>query len=361
MPTASKTQRWVDLLAALLSRHYPTSFELLAKDVPAYQDPKQRGDARMRMFERDKDELRKIGVPIETVEIEKGDKQYKLASRDFYLPRIGVKKSTAVRAAPARSGKPALPPDVVFEPDELAMIARAAERIQAMKHPVLAADATSALRKLAFDVPFMDRGVRELILLPFGAQDPLVLELLDDAVRRRKTLQFHYHSIERDARARRTVAPYGLVFLRGHWYLWAHDEGAQAIRQFRVSRITKPVVNPKNKQKPDFEVPPDFDLWEQSASRHAWELGDDDAVDVVVQFDPTDGHAAGGAVLGAAVRGDKNARRFVVRRSGPFVRWLLSFAGAARPVGPKAIVKSWRNMARQTAALYAARSAEGRE
>ena len=89
-----KVQRWIDLIAALLRRHYPVSFDDLAKEVPAYLNPKQKQDARMRMFERDKDELRELGVPIESVPDEHGAlNQYRLKSRNFYLPYLAVKES----------------------------------------------------------------------------------------------------------------------------------------------------------------------------------------------------------------------------------------------------------------------------
>ena len=67
-----KVQRWIDLLAALLRRHYPASFDELIRDVPAYAGD-QSHDARRRMFERDKDELRGFGVPIETIKTPEGE------------------------------------------------------------------------------------------------------------------------------------------------------------------------------------------------------------------------------------------------------------------------------------------------
>lgn len=68
MPRAStKLQRWTDLLAALLRRRYPATFEELAPDIPAYSDSAKKHDALMRMFERDKDELRSFGIAIDTV------------------------------------------------------------------------------------------------------------------------------------------------------------------------------------------------------------------------------------------------------------------------------------------------------
>src|SRR5690242_3117055 len=72
-PNAAKVQRWIDLLAALLVRRYPASFEELARDVPAYDASGKSSAAVMRMYERDKDELRAFGVPIETVTVETED------------------------------------------------------------------------------------------------------------------------------------------------------------------------------------------------------------------------------------------------------------------------------------------------
>lgn len=59
-----KIQRWIDLLAALLRRHYPVTFDQLIDQVPAYT-AEQKPESRRRTFERDKLELRKFGVPIE--------------------------------------------------------------------------------------------------------------------------------------------------------------------------------------------------------------------------------------------------------------------------------------------------------
>jgi proteasome accessory factor B len=350
-----KVQRWIDLIAALLRFHYPVTFEQLSADVPAYANAGQAQDARMRMFERDKDELRELGVAIETAEDENGSLSlYRLKSRSFYLPYIQVAEDGAAPAAPHRPqglGYQSLP-ILAFEPDELEMIARAAKRVQQMRHPTLAADAATAVRKLAFDVAVIDGDVREVVLSPFAEQDPAVLDVLDDAVRRRKRVELNYRSIERDVHSRRTVEPYGLLFLSGQWYLVARDATADALRHFRVSRISGPVANPAKPQSPDFEQPPSFDLWSHAVSRQAWELGDGDAVSVSVKFDAADIYAAAGAELGAPDADVPGCRRFTVRRPDAFVRWLLSFGGAATPITPDEIVTAWRESARQVIALY---------
>ena len=59
-----KIQRWIDLLASLLARRLPVTFEELIPDVPAYAAGDQSPETRRRMFERDKDELRAYGAGI---------------------------------------------------------------------------------------------------------------------------------------------------------------------------------------------------------------------------------------------------------------------------------------------------------
>src|SRR5690606_36592990 len=140
MPPASKTQRWIDLLAALLARRYPATFDVLSQDVPAYANSRASRASVMRMFERDKAELRALGVPIETVRDENGDlAAYRIAPVDFYLPYLGL-----AGAQPARTTRPrridrygylALR-ELSFTADELAMVADAAGRIRALGEPL---------------------------------------------------------------------------------------------------------------------------------------------------------------------------------------------------------------------------------
>ncbi|MCX5765621.1 MAG: WYL domain-containing protein [Gemmatimonadetes bacterium] len=359
MPSAkrpAKVQRWMDVIVALLRFRYPISFETLSHEVPAYADPEQTTEARMRMFERDKDELRTFGVPIETVTDPSGvSSTYRLQSRAFYLPYLHVAEDGAPPSTPKRlsglgyQGLPVL----AFEPDELVMIARAANRVQQMQHPSLAADAATAVRKLAFDVPFVDGHAHEVMLQSSQDIHTDVLDILDTAVRRRKRLDIEYRSMERNANSERGIEPYGLIFLSGNWYLVARDITADALRHFRVSRISHAVMNPLKSQTPDFATPAGFDLWSHTKSRQAWELGDDDATQVTVRFDQSDRFAAAGAELGEAAGDDENCRRFVVRRPDAFVRWLLSFGGTATPVSPPSIGEALHALATSTATLYA--------
>jgi predicted DNA-binding transcriptional regulator YafY len=155
-----KIQRWFDLIAALLRRRYRVTFEELVRDVPAYAHALKR-EALTRMFERDKDELRALGLSLETMTGDDGEPSgYLLRRRDFYLPYIVVERSDATSGLGARPGYRDLP-TLVIQPDELAAIAAAAERVRQLGDPELAADAQSALAKLAFDLPAGTLGRQE--------------------------------------------------------------------------------------------------------------------------------------------------------------------------------------------------------
>jgi predicted DNA-binding transcriptional regulator YafY len=162
----------------------------------------------------------------------------------------------------------------------------------------------------------------------------------------------------------RTVEPYGLVFLTGHWYLVAFDPTANGMRQFRVSRIRDAAMGTRP-QHPDFEVPTTFDLAAHASSRRAWELGNGEQERIVVAFRGDSGLVAQGRQLGDDVEGpledvaalptaDSALRLFQVRRRDPFLRWLLSFAGDARPVAPAHVVTAWRALLTATRAAQLA-------
>ena len=112
------------------------------RQVPGYASATA-GDALARKFERDKKELRSLGVPIETVATEDSDRpRYRLRTRDFYLPYLTV-VGPAGQAGPRRvdrDGYRALQ-TLAFEPDELALVVDAAARARQLGDPALSADA----------------------------------------------------------------------------------------------------------------------------------------------------------------------------------------------------------------------------
>ena len=366
-----KLQRWTDLVAALLRRNYPATFEELARDVPAYADESKKRDAVMRMFERDKDELRSFGIAIETVPFEDDDGDasgYRLDRKTFYLPYLSLS---------AGGGKPGSKPrkidkfwyralaNLVFEPDELTIIAQAAQRVRALGDPVLTEEVESALRKLSFDLPIpepasfdgsdlMVRSVsyRAELTPSYVTMRENVFEILNDALNRKKRITFDYHAMSSDLDSRRTVEPYGLFFLSSHWYLAGRLVDKNEMRNFRLSRMRNVSVNSSRSQSADYEIPADFNLREHAKSKRPWELGEGDASEAVVDFRGATGATKAAARLGLAVEGSSDRRKFRLRNIDSFARWLLSFGGEAVPVAPTALVNEFGRQVRLTSQVY---------
>jgi predicted DNA-binding transcriptional regulator YafY len=350
-----KLQRWIDLLAALVGRTRPVTFDELVERVPAYRAI-EREDSRKRTFERDKNELRDFGVPIETISLDDGESAgYLVRARDFYLPFVALAEHAA---APRRT--PLAPEGyrsvamLAFPPDELRALAEAAARVRELGDPFLAGDADAAIRKLAHDLPMAAAAPDDTRVVP--ADRPTIaesLELLGDALRRRKGATFAYRTMGTDTTARRDVEPYGLFFVGGHWYLAARDREKDAIRNFRVSRIAEIEIPGRAGGTAEYAVPDAFDLREHARSRQAWEIGDGDVIEATVELRAHTGAALAAAKLGRPVPDKPSHRRFAVRRPDAFARWLLSFAGDLVPVAPASVVELYRETARRTAALYA--------
>jgi proteasome accessory factor B len=354
MPSNDKLLRWIDLIAALLRRRFPVSFDELSRDVPAYAHDGPPSETLQRMFERDKDELRSAGIAIETVSGAEGDPSlYRLKPDAFYLPYLVLSGADGMPRTPsAGAGYRALR-TLILPPEEAAMLRRAADRVIALGAPPLTADATRALRKLRYDLP-------DALSVPIDTSktetDGTQFSTLMEAIERSKQVTFEYHSIGRDSKDARSVEPYGLVFLTGNWYLVAREPRVDGIRLFRTTRMAKTRVNPKAPGTPDFTVPATFDLKAHARSRQAWELGTGDIEGIDVHFRTLGGDVTSALRLGEPLPwpgADGTRSRFYVRRRDAFLRWLLTFAGDAVPVAPEPVVDAWRTLVRETLAVHA--------
>ncbi len=367
-----KLQRWVDLIAALLDRRKPATFEELARDVPAYAmlvagyEDWPAGTARetkrqslKRTFERDKDELRELGIPLESTHDADGNPggAYQMHKQDFYLPYVSLTapdgRAINETARVDRYGYRSLA-SLTLGPEELSAIVDAAAVVRSLGDPLLAADVARALRKLAIDLPVdaMAIGTEPTIVLPRARAGNAVFTALSDALHRRKTLTFAYHAISTDDTQARTVDPYGLFFVHGHWYLVAHDHDRTQLRNFRLNRIAAPKVNALKKTTPDYEIPSSFRLAEHAESRYAWELGDTDVVTAIVRVIGDTGPDRAAAALGQPIPEQDSCRTFTVRRFDAFTRWLLSTAGGLVPVSPPELASEYREMLTRIALLY---------
>ncbi|MCV2489116.1 WYL domain-containing protein [Geodermatophilus sp. YIM 151500] len=232
---AKRAERLVNLVIALLStRQYVTAARIRAT-VPGYEadDGTDRADeAFKRMFERDKAELREMGVPLETGRTSVFDTEdgYRIARADYELPEITL------------TGEEAAAVGLALRLWESARLASAAH---------------SALVKLKAAGVDVDTS-RAIPLQPrLDAGEP-AFEASYAAARDRRQLSFEYRRPDEDTPAERHVQPWGVVAWHGRWYLVGLDLDRQDTRVFRLSRVvgTPRASGPAGA----FEPPADLDL-----------------------------------------------------------------------------------------------------
>lgn len=373
-PQQVKLQRWIDVIVALL-RHSraPVPFETLVEEVPGYwgrratfRDGKEAGRLQQtglaRMWERDKQELRALGVPIATFADEHGNERlYQLESRDFFLPFLRAadpgqppRRGEVVRTRAGQWNVGTL----AFTPDELDCVVRGVRRVRRLGDPALADAADRALRTLSLDLavahPDTDDGATMLV----PAIDPAVMRTLGSALADGRAVRVTYHSIGRDVTGDRILEPLALAFLGGHWYCLACDPGSPTVKHFRVSRMQRAALHGK----PDaVQPPPGFEASRLAVLRAPWQLGDGDATLVRVRATPeADLERLGGRpVPGRATHRASVERELEVRRLDAFLRWLLTFAGTVRPVAPPDAVARWQTMLDAALTAYESSSTEG--
>lgn len=360
--TPSKSQRLLDLMALLASRRVPLPVHRILEELPAYRDDwtaddEARRRSVRRKFERDKDELKRLGVPLETVDLGRDGTRdavgYRIHQNDLYLPLLRVAQEPEdgqVRERRRFSGN-----TLILSEDEAAAALEALRRILQVPGFPLQHEARMALRKLTFDLdPALEPSLPVRILDRPGGSDPQgVLDEIMDAVHRRKRMTFNYHSIGRNTRSTRDVEPMGLLFQWGCWYLAAaplpRPEPGSEIRLFRLDRMSDADTNSSRPGTPDFEIPDGFSLSER-ADRQAWELGPSEAgEEMQVRFS--------GSARRLALRNgwgtpeaDGAVHTFHVTRRAPFLRWVLSLAGRAELVSPPDARQELARRALETAA-----------
>lgn len=360
MPS-TKIQRWLDLIGFLAAHRYPVERERVWAAVPAYAsgldgDRKAQESVR-RTFERDKDELRELGIPIESVTFFINNREqvdgYRLQKKDFHLPYLRLLEEGEAR--PESRGAH----DVALAPAELGAALEGLRMLSMVPSFPLRRHARSAARKLGFD------GGRDVL----GQPEPFIevadaeaersrkaLEQLNLAVMQRKRATFDYHSMHRDTIASRTVHPYGLIFQLGRWYLVGFDLDRDDVRMYRLGRMREVAVNRATPGTPDYEVPRDFEL-RAYTDRSAWELGEDDdgGTTALVRFSfPRSIWAERnhfGELVGRSEDGSE-VRSFQVSRRDPFLRWVLSQAGEAQVEEPSELRDQFADLLGSVRQLY---------
>ena len=201
-----RTERLLNLVICLLGARRPVSRAALRECIPGYGDASS-DDAFERMFERDKDELRQMGIPIDTIVNSQGEVEGYLIDEDAY-------------AMPA----------IDFDASERAVLGLAA---RVWSEAALTAEAGAALRKI--EAATGDRWSPLLPGRPGTGEE--ALPLLWEAIRSRSVVRFDYLARGRAAPEERTVEPWATAHRDGAWYLVGHSRERDAGRVFRLSRI----------------------------------------------------------------------------------------------------------------------------
>jgi proteasome accessory factor B len=235
--TAWKSERLLNLVIMLLvSRTYVTK-ERIRQVIEGYD--KANDEAFEKMFERDKDELRALGIPIELGSVDKffDDEQgYRIKRDAFELPEVDL------------------------SPDEAAVLGLAA---RVWQHAGLAAATSSALVKLRAAGLHVDREALDALEPRVVADEP-AFDAMWAMTISRTPVRFDYRRAGAAETTERHLEPWGVVTSRERWYVVGHDRDRDAPRMFRLSRITGAVH--ADGRPGSFEVPPGTDVRALTAS-----------------------------------------------------------------------------------------------
>ena len=286
-------ERVINLLIYLLETPRPVTADQIRRTVLGYSD--QSDEAFRRMFERDKDLLRTLGVPLE------------LRALDAWEVDFGY----------------------IVDPDKYAMV-----------DPGLDDEERAALA-LASRMVRLGAGEPDMAGLlklggatrvagnePIGADlgaDTEILAGLFGALTERRTVRFEYRGSNRRAR------PYGMGHHRGHWSLVGDtDDG---LRMYRVDRIRDLIVE---EQPGSYERPEDFDI-KRVLLAQPWDAGDGGDLVATVHFDESVAWWAG-RLLGRDAPPDGDLVVDIpVSNLDAFVGWILSFADHAEVTSPESV------------------------
>ncbi|MGO3147580.1 MAG: helix-turn-helix transcriptional regulator [Leucobacter sp.] len=204
------------ILALLSSTNGLTKHELLSS-IYGYSDRYRDVSQHMaldRQFERDKEQLRSLGIPVETIDSpgEPGNNQ---------LSRYRITKSAFE-----------VPPGLEFSDRELMMLRMAALAWREGSLTNESRRATMKLESLGAGVDAPNLGVSA----GFGATEPQAPTLLR-AIEDSKIVEFAYQLADRETPLTRLVRPLQLHRFEGRWHLISFDLDRMQPRVFLLSRI----------------------------------------------------------------------------------------------------------------------------
>jgi len=220
--SAQKTERLINLTLALLATKRHLTKSEIFKAVAGYSGSPETME---RMFERDKDELRSLGIEIEVKGIDplfEDEQGYLIRSETFQLS------------------------ENEFTKEELLYLTMAANLWHGS---ALGSDSKAALLKIqSLSGPIESDAVNTPAVR--DSESAALLSSAFEAVDTEQLIKFGYKGKER------TTQPFGLYTRDGFWYLVAREEAE--IKSFKLLRIEGKIV--REGRAGSFKKPPEFDL-----------------------------------------------------------------------------------------------------
>lgn len=323
-----KLIRQLSLISFLMANRRPVSALEIKQEVEGYSSMNE--DAFARRFYADRAELESLGIALKVDRPSEGfleSELYALPPENYYLPAIK------------------------FVDGELAALGTALTLLDgqfAYAEPLrLALQQVSWGRRSPLNNGSGDSAPIEMAMTASAGGRELSQRLakIETAISRRKTIEFSYYTMERDATADRKVDPYHLVFRSGQFYLIGHSHERDAVRVFRLSRI-QGKVSYATKAEHDFTTPDEFDRRDY-ASRADWQMGSNtgrakiflsDRVDWLVGRDYGDYGEMRSAVKADGAPGKGSIFETEFSSSRQLVAWLLGWRHNAVVLDPPELV-----------------------
>jgi len=224
-----KSERLVNLTIALLATKRWLTKSQIFSAIDGYEGE---ADAMERMFERDKDDLRNLGIEIEVGSFDplfEDEVGYRIRPESYQIQISDI------------------------SPRELSLISLAT---QAWEGAVLDSSAHSALAKLKSMGVESDFDAIPALVPRVHNSDSNFLAIIEALIQRR-AISFSYLNTERESQSR-VMEPYGVGTKSGFWYVAGCDLDKKDLRLFRLDRFNSEVT--LQGKRSAYEIPDSFDM-----------------------------------------------------------------------------------------------------
>lgn len=303
----TRAERLLNLLMALRGTRVGLDRAEIRRVVRGYGDTAS-PEAFERMFERDKDDLRAMGIPMVTRTDASGSVIGYRIEGDWSLPPLDLDRT------------------------ELAVLGLAARMWQSAE---LAPAALNALRKVEAQLGMPAQPPVAAPIAGLSADSP-ILPALIAACTSRTPVSFAYRKSSDEQPGTRHVQPWGVVSWRGHWYLVGRDVDRDDVRVFRASRISG-TVHP-DPSAAGYDIPDDFDV-RAAVGRFADATG----TTLTVALAPGTGASLRQRATHSDTRPDSwDVVTLPVGDLDAAMATVLPYAATAEVLGPPDAVAAWR-------------------